>query len=249
MRRDRPFRNSLLGGIAVLTATVAACALLTVSGWWIPAVFVAVLGGFAMMAVARENAVPTWGGLFLCAAAGFMATSLQTPLFGGTVEGIPVSEASAHPDAAAFRFIDGRILDQASGSLTVHGGNAGRWSPLHELRIAPIIGNDWTPAAPVTAWAVSTGPNSGLPRTDWSRPSRAAVRVVSIEAAGIREAIARTERLYGLRSARNAALLHWLDDPEGAIMSQRLRLLTILGVSAVIWLLLLLIGSLRSTHA
>lgn len=242
MRRGRPFWNSVLGGAGILAATVTACALLTSSGWWIAAVFVAVLGGIAMMTAAQEDVVSLWGGLFLCVAAGILATSLQTPLFGAAVRGISVGEAARHPEAATFHFIDGRVLAEAAGSLTVYGGSAGRRSPLHELRIAPIVGEGWTPAMPVTAWAVSTSPDSGLPRSDWSRPSRAGVRAVSIEAARIREAIARTERIYRLRPVANAPMLIWLDDPEGAIASQRWRLVKIVGVSALTWLLLLALG-------
>lgn len=231
-------------GAAILAATIAVSALLTSLSWWIAAVVVAVLGGFAMMAAGQGEAVSVWGGLVLCAGAGISATSLQTPLIGGAVRGIPVREAAGHPRAAIFHFTDGRVLAEARGSVEVSGGSRGRSSPLYSLSVAPIVGEGWTRAQPVTAWAVSAAPESGMPRSDWSRPSRAGVRAVSIEAARIDAATARIARLYGLRAARQAPVLHWLDDPEGAVAAQRRRLAGILGASVAIWFAMLLVGRL-----
>ncbi len=221
--------------IAVFGATIAACAFLASLGGWMPAMILAVVAGLGLVFLLRDSFFLAFSGLVLCAAAGIGATSIETPLFGATVRGIRVDQAAAYPTASIFHFSDGRVLAGYGWDVPVYGSSKGNSHELYTLRIAPIVGEGWTPGRPVTAWAVTTGPNSSLPRADWSRPSRAGVRVVSSSSGDIREAIASAGSVYGLASVENAVLLHWVDDPEAAVSAQYWKLLTIFCVCLGIW--------------
>lgn len=240
---SRPLWRSVLMGGAVLAANVLACALMTQFGWWMPAAFVAVFGGFAMMASAQDDMVSVFGGLFLGSAAGFLAIGFtEAPLAGWAVSGIPVAEAPRHRGAAVFRFTDGRVLADNAGAFLVYGRAGRQRTPLYRQRLAPIVGDGWTPSMPVTAWAISDIPNSLMPRSDWSRPSRGGLRAISINNDDIRNTIVDIGRRYGLSSHPNAPVLHWYDDPGAAMAAQWQLLLKLVAGCLLLWILLLVAG-------
>ena len=94
--------------------------------------------------------------------------------------------------------------------------------------------------------SVTHSPNSSLPPSDWSRPSRAGVRVVSSSSGDVREEITDTARRDGLVLATNVVLLRWLDDPEAAVSAQYWMLLTVFCVCLIIWIVLVLFTQWRA---
>ena len=238
-----PFPWGTLWGVPILAATMAVCAIMGTLGWLIPAIFAAVIAGLMMMVAARAVGAWSFAGLLLCGVIGLMGAMIEVPLFGPTVRGIPVARAAEHPGAAIFHFTDGRVLEEMSGDVGVYGGSKGVGShELHRLRIAPVVGDGWTPGQPVTAWAVTHSPNSALPPTDWARPSRAGVRVVSTSESDIREEIVRVVRGYRLVSIDRPVLLRWMDDPEAGVSRQYGRLFVILSVCVALWGGVVLLG-------
>jgi len=224
--------------------TIAVCAILGSLGWWIAAMLVGIVGGLGFVPFIVRSILLALGGLVICATAGIFASSVEGPLFGETVRGIPVAQAAAYRGAAIFHFSDGRVLADREWSLPVYGESKGvAEHELYRLRIAPIVGEGWTPDQPITAWAVTSAPNSGMPRGDWSRPSRAGLRATTSSDADIRAAIASAGRIYGLNTVPDAVLLHWLDDPEAAVAGQYWRLFNIFLVCAVLWAILLLVDA------
>jgi hypothetical protein len=231
--------------VPLFAITIATSAILTNAGGWMPAMIVSVIAGLGFLLLLRDSFFLAFSGLVLCAIAGIGATSIETPLFGSTVRGIRVDQAADYPAATIFYFTDGRVLAQTDWDLPVYGGSKGINHELYRLGIAPIVGDGWTSDRPITAWAVTSGPNSDIPRSDWSRPSRAGVRVVSSSDEDIRKAIARAEQAYHLTSVKDVALLHWLDDPASAVSAQYWKLLTIFCVCTGIWFVLVIASQLR----
>jgi hypothetical protein len=232
--------------VPLFAATIVTSAILTNAGGWMPAMIVSVIAGLGFLLLVRDSIFLAFSGLVLCATAGIGATSIEAPLFGSTVRGIRVDQAADYPAATIFYFTDGRILTQADWDLPVYGGSKGINHELYRLRIAPIVGDGWTSDRPITAWAVTSGPNSDIPRSDWSRPSRAGVRVVSSSDEDIRKAIARAEQAYHLTSVKDVALLHWLDGPAAAVSAQYWKLLTIFCVCVGVWIALVVASLLRA---
>ncbi len=250
MRPDKP--KGLVPAIAShggllavpwFAVTILVCAFLGGLGWWMTAIIVAVLASLCFTPFFIRSAALGLGGLMLCGMAGILATGIEIPLFGATVRNIPVAQATAYPGAAIFHFTDGRVLSRADWDVTVYGSTSKSTSSheLYTLGIAPIVGDGWTPDQPITAWAVTSSPNSGMPLTDWSRPSRAGVRAVSSEVEDLRKAIVNVQERDGLKSAPDAVLIHWLDDPEAAVAGQYWRLFSFFAACVVIWGILLLV--------
>jgi hypothetical protein len=234
--------RAALIAIPLFAVTIVACAVLTNAGGWMLAIIVSVIAGLGLVVLMRDSFFLGFSGLLLCAIAGIGASSIETPLFGSTVRGICIDQAADYPAASVFYFTGGRVLTQADWDLPVYGGSKGINHELYRLSIAPIVEDGWTSDQPITAWAVSSGPNSSLTRSDWSRPSRAGVRVVSSSNDDIRKAIARAEQAYHLTSVKDVVLLHWLDDPAAAVSAQYWKLLTIFCVCVGIWAILV-VGS------
>lgn len=240
LRRDRnpkPFvvsRGAILA-VPAFALTIVACAIVTSLGGWMMAIVLGVLAGLGFVIFIGESVVLTFGGMLLCATAGIMGASIETPLFGTTVRDIGVDQAALYPHASIFHFTDGRVLTQADGYVPVYGGSKGQHHELYKLHIAPIVGTGWTPDRPIAAWAVTSSPNSDMPRSDWTGPAHAGVRVISSSGDDIRDAIVRAARTYNLTPAKDVVLLHWLPDPEAAVSGQYWRLFTIFCVCAVIW--------------
>jgi len=231
-------RGAILA-VPVFAVTIIVCAIVTSLGGWVIAVVLAILVSLGFVLLIGESVVLAFGGILLCATAGIMGTSIETPVFGATVRGIRVDEATRYPHASIFHFTDGAVLTRAGWDVPVYGSSGKqRAHEIHVLRIAPIVGAGWTPDHPVTAWAVTSSPNSGMPESDWKGPAHAGVRVVSSSDADIRDAIVHAGQTYHLTPAKDVVLLHWLPDPEAAVASQHGRLFAVFCVCTIIWALL-----------
>ncbi len=231
-------RGAILA-VPVFAVTIVGCAIVTSLGSWMIAVVLAILVSLGFVLLIGKSAVLAFGGVLLCATAGIMGTSIETPMFGATIRGIRIDEATRYPRASIFHFTDGSVLTRAGWNVPVFGSSGKQRShELYELRIAPIVGAGWTPDRPVTAWAVTSSPNSGMPESDWKGPARAGVRVISSSDADIRDAIVSAGQTYHLTSAKDVVLLHWLADPEAAVSGQYWRLFAVFCACAVIWGLL-----------
>jgi hypothetical protein len=109
-----------------------------------------------------------------------------------SLRSVSPAEVSRYPDEFAFRFPDGRVrMEYRFGRIAQSYDNR-RSTTTHAYLVAPITGRDWTPAEPVTAWAVCA---------QLKLSSAAGVRLLrwttSIEAEQARRVRYRTEG-YGL---------------------------------------------------
>lgn len=225
--------------VPAFALTILVCAAVTSLGGWMVAVVLGILASLGFVIFIRQSVALMLGGIVLCATAGIMGTAIETPMFGATVRGIRVDEAGRYPHASIFHFTDGSVLTRVGGYVPVYGRTMKEpVHKLHDLRIAPIVGAGWTADQPITAWAVTSSPNSGMPKSDWKGPAHAGVRVVSSSEGDIRDAIADAARTYHLNSGKDVVLLHWLPDPEAAVSSQYERLFAVFCVCTVIWGLL-----------
>jgi hypothetical protein len=137
--------------ITVFGAIIVVCAVLTSVGWWMPAMILSIVAGLGLVFLLRDSLFLGFCGLVLCTAAGVGATGIETQLFGPTVRGIRVDQASGYPAASIFHFTDGKVLAKYTSYVTVYGSSKGRDHELYTLRIAPIVGDGWTSDQPVTA--------------------------------------------------------------------------------------------------
>jgi len=237
--------GSLFIGVIVIAITVMVGAVLGSAGAGLAAVIAAVLCGLPMLFTARAGLLVAMAGVVIAVACGVGASQPEAPLFGEEVRGITVSEAPNFPNAAYFRFSNGEVIPYRGGRVEVRGSaGTGRSTLLHILEIAPLVGTDWNPGRPVTAWVITSPNDRGRSRADWARPYRAAVRVNSINEPAIRGAIQEAGFRHRMTSVENAPVLRWVADPDAAKAAEWARIWWIIGIGSLVWLVTLLASGL-----
>lgn len=228
-------RTLALGAAGVVGTTVVSGLCMTAGlGEW--SIVVVVLVALGMIVVAgRESIVLGFVGIVVATACGVMALRQEAPLFGASFTDIAVAQAPAHR-AAFYRFTDGQVLADRVGDADVWAGGRNTHYVAYTLHVAPLVGADWTPEAPVPAWVV-TAPHQGVSRAQWSVPLRAGVAVNTTDTQEVRDAIRSAETRYGLTSAAGAPALRWVADPVALQIAEWRRLGVIALVGALVWTL------------
>jgi len=123
---------------------------------------------------------------------------------GDTVSGIMVADAPKYPSETVFYFLDGKVMKDYLGYEPI----MGRRYKVGDAYVAPIVPDDWKPTDPVPAWAYAeyNSPDA------WDQELRAGIREAYD---GIKEeAVKDAEESYRIKSAENAPILMWIDNPE-----------------------------------
>ncbi|MFO1078581.1 MAG: hypothetical protein U1E73_12730 [Planctomycetota bacterium] len=225
-------RTLLLCGGTALVAV-----LLSLSGLWIVSLFTSAGGGFLAMQAGRgligdkSNGwmVAAFGGLLIVVIAGVVSVAtIEENLWPGTVSGISLAEASAHPWASVLEFREGEVRADLAGSVGIYDRHA---VEIDDTTVAPIVGADWTPDQPVAVWAVARRETLPARRDLWKQRVRTGVRVGGFYVSDYLEAIGDARAHHHLRSALDPVLVEWTPAPEAALASGWRTFATIVGIA------------------
>jgi hypothetical protein len=241
--RPTLWRSAARGLAAVLVVTLAVVPLACL-GWTMLAIFVAITVGLNVgLWAGRDSGLGTLAGALLIPIVGLViALCFDVQIIGTGSGAIALNDIQRFPYAARFRFTDARVATEftAITDKRKHIGTAagGTW------RVAPVVPTNWTPAAPVTAWAVAVvtgyGPLDFRTPRNWQQSYRAAVRYVPTALSPAQNAIERALERYHLTAAPNAPLLYWVEEPPVVIADERTFLAWVVFGGVVTWLFFLI---------
>ena len=242
--RPMLWRSAARGLAAVLVVTVTVVPLACL-GWTMLAIFVAITVGLNVgLWAGRDSGLGTLAGALLMPIIGLViALCLDVQIIGPGSGAISLNDIQHFPYAARFRFTDARVATEftAITDKRRHLGTAagGIW------RVAPVVPTNWTPAAPVPAWAVAVVSGYGplddfrTPR-NWQQGYRAAVRYVPTALSPAQDAVARALERYHLTAAANAPLLYWVEQPAAVVADERTFLAWVMFGGVLTWLFFLI---------
>jgi hypothetical protein len=230
-----------LAAVLVVTVTVVPLACL---GWTMLAIFLAITVGLNIgLWAGRDSGLGTLAGALLMPIIGLvMALCLDVQIIGPGSGAIALNDIQRFAYAARFRFTDARVANEftAISDKRRHLGTAagGIW------RVAPVVPTNWTPAAPVPAWAVAVvsgyGPLDFRTPRNCQQSNRAAVRYVPTALSPAQDAVARALERYHLTAAPNAPLLYWVEEPAAVIADERTFVAWVVFGGVVTWLFFLI---------
>ena len=241
--RPTLWRSAARGLAAVLVVTVTVVPLACL-GWTMLAIFVAITVGLNVgLWAGRDSGLGTLAGALLIPIVGLViALCCDVQIIGAGSGAIALNDIRHFPYAARFRFTDARVATEftAISDKRKHIGTAagGTW------RVAPVVPTNWTPAAPVPAWAVAVvtgyGPLDFRTPRNWQQSYRAAVRYVPTAFSPAQNAVERALERYHLRAAPGAPLLYWVEEPPAVIADERTFLAWVVFGGVVTWLFFLI---------
>jgi hypothetical protein len=241
--RPTLWRSAARGVAAVLVVTVAVVPLACL-GWTMLAIFVAITVGLNVgLWAGRDSGLGTLTGALLIPIVGLViALCCDVQIIGAGSGAIALNDIRHFPYAARFRFTDARVATEFTtiSDKRKHIGTAagGMW------RVAPVVPTNWTPAAPVPAWAVAVvtgyGPLDYRTPRNWQQNYRAAVRYVPTAFSPAQDAVERALERYHLRAAPDAPLLYWVEEPPAVIADERTFLAWVVFGGVVTWLFFLI---------
>jgi hypothetical protein len=242
--RPTLWRSAARGLAAVLVVTVTIVPLVCL-GWTMLAIFVAITVGLNVgLWAGRDSGLGALAGALLFPIVGLViALCLDVQIIGTGSGAIALADIPRFPYAARLRFTDARVAI-AFTAITdkrrhVGTGAGGTW------RVAPVVPTNWTPAAPVPAWAVAVVSGYGplddfrTPR-NWQQGYRAAVRYVPTALSPAQDAVARALERYHLTAAANAPLLYWVEEPAAVVADERTFLAWVMFGGVLTWLFFLI---------
>jgi hypothetical protein len=237
------WRSAARGLAAVLVVSVTVVPLACL-GWTMLAIFLAITVGLNIgLWAGRDSGLGTLAGALLMPIIGLViALCLDVQIIGPGSGAIALNDIQRFPYAARFRFTDARVATEftAITDKRRHLGTAagGIW------RVAPVVPTNWTPAAPVPAWAVAVvtgyGPLDFRTPRNWQQSNRAAVRYVPTALSPAQDAVARALERYHLTAAPNAPLLYWVEEPAAVIADERTFVAWVVFGGVVTWLFFLI---------
>jgi hypothetical protein len=213
-------------------------------GWTMLAIFAAITVGLNLgLWAGRDSGLASLAGALLLPIVGLVIALCSDVQIIGTGSGaIALNDIQRFPYAARFRFTDARVATEfiAITDKRRYIGTAatGIW------RVAPVVPTNWTPAAPVPAWAVAAvtvyGPLDFRTPGNWQQSYRAAVRYVPTALSPAQDAVARAIERYHLTAAPDAPMLYWVEEPHAVIADERTFLAWVVFGGVVTWLFFLI---------
>ncbi|MFO1054569.1 MAG: hypothetical protein U1F36_20290 [Planctomycetota bacterium] len=225
--------------LVICGGTALVAVLLSLSGLWIVSALTSVGGGFWAMSAGRGwldesrngSMVAAFSGLLIVVIAGVMSmVTIEENLWPGTVSGIALAEAPAHPWASVFQFNEGEVRADLAGSVGVYDRHAVK---IDETTVAPIVAADWTPDRPVAVWAVARRDTLDARREHWKQPVRAGARVAGFHVSDYLEAIGDARAQHRLRSVLDPVLVDWTPTPQEALAVGWCAFARIVGTASV----------------
>ncbi|WP_457796227.1 hypothetical protein [Methylocystis sp. S23] len=161
---------------------------------------------------------------------------VHVPLHGDVVNLRRVDEIPAGSRIAGYVAPGWRIeLDRATQERLT----ASRGKGYGYRRIAPLVGDGWTPAQPVEVWVMGETRDSGRvvpwhPKF-WREPGGEYVRLVGADISGAQLQAQRAAAQFGLRTAEEALIVMRVDSIAAALKDQYLALARALAYPLGAW--------------
>jgi hypothetical protein len=234
-----PLWRSAVRGIAAVLIVTASVVAPTSLGWTMLGIFFAITVGLNVgLWAGRDSGLASFAGAVLMPAVG-IAISLgdDVQMIGPRSGAISPRDVGHYAYAANLHFTDARIATEFTAIADPH-RLAGTW------RAAPIVPTNWTPAEPVSAWAVAVvsgyGPRDFRTVRSWQQDYRAAVRYLPTAFSPAHSAVERALAHYDLTASPDAPLLYWVEEPQTVITNERSDLAWIMFGGVATWLLFLI---------
>lgn len=132
-------------------------------------------------------------------------------LTGETLHGIAASELALHPRVAYAEFTDAKVFSEFAHCHRYVVRVSKSETRMRNCTVAPLANRNWTPAAPVPAWAAL--PDSG-DASAWERDLKKAGTFSPQDAAAARSAVALAKEAKNLSGRDDAPVLHWGSHPS-----------------------------------
>jgi hypothetical protein len=198
------------------------------------------------IAVARPMPALTFPAMGLLALTGVgPAFVVDVPLFGRVVnlrlvDSIPAGASVAGYTAPGWRIDDGRALQERL--------SAGRGNKSYgDRRLAPLVGDGWTPVHPVEVWVAGEIRDSGrvLPSHPkfWAEPGGEFARLVGKDVSGAQLQANRAAKKLGLLTAEEPLIVMRVPSVMDAIADQYWALLKAARFPLVAWTLLIALAA------
>ena len=204
---------------------------------WIALVFL--LGLPLAIAVTRGRP-----GLFMPAVAIFALTGISpsfvvdTPLWGHTVNLRGVDDIPAGADVAGYIAPGWRVDSAYSLEARLSGGRGNR--SYGTRRIAPLVGDGWTPQHPVEVWVAGEVRDSGriLPSHPqfWNQPGREYTRLVGVSVSGAQIEARNAAGKFGLKTSDEPLIVVSVPSVAEAVGDQHEALLRMVRVPMLAWM-------------
>ena len=182
-------------------------------------------------------------GLFMPAVAIFALTGISpnfvvdTPLWGYTVNLRAVDDIPAGADVAGY-IAPGWRVDSAYSLEARLSGRRGKRG-YGTRRIAPLVGDGWTPQQPVEAWVAGEIRDSGriLPSHPqfWNQPGREYTRLVGVGVSGAQIEARNAAGKFGLKTSDEPLIVVSVPSVAEAVGDQHEALLRIARVPMLAW--------------
>ncbi len=220
-------RAFFLGTAAILLqfALGAACMAYSGAPYWIAGVFLlgVPLGVVATRSV-RALAFPAMCIIALSGVAPVFVVNV--PIFGRIVDLRQVDDIPADWRVAGYAAPGWRIDEDRSTQERL---TAGRKSTPYGLRrMAPLVGDGWTPAHPVEVWVMGETRDSGrIPLWHpkfWREARGEYVRLVGERVSGAQLQAQRTAEQFGLKTSQEPLIVMRVDSIDGAMRAQYVSL-------------------------
>jgi hypothetical protein len=166
---------------------------------------------------------------------------VDVPLAGRVVnlrltDNIPAGTTVAGYTAPGWRIDDGRSLQERL--------SRGRGNRSHgDRRLAPLVGDGWTPAHPVEVWVMGEIRDSGrvLPSHPkfWTEPGGEFVRLVGTDVSGAQLQANRAANKFGLLTAEEPLIVMRVDSVAGAVTNQYWALIRAARFPLIGWTILI----------
>jgi hypothetical protein len=158
------------------------------------------------------------------------AGRIPSLVLGERVDQISVKEASAHGDATWITFSDAKLgLEHAYTRHITWNGTKNHSSGDRYDHVAPLIHPGWSPAEPVSAWAICGSEERSCP--DWTEPWDATVSLDEWKESNTGGLVDEACAARGLRSAPGAPLLLRVGSRNEVLEEQAQFALMILGIA------------------
>jgi hypothetical protein len=156
------------------------------------------------------------------------------------VDNIPADAAVAGYTAPGWRIDQSRSLQERL--------SRGRDNRSHGDRIlAPLVGEDWTPAHPVEVWVMGEIRDSGrvLPSHPkfWIEPGGEFVRLIGTDVSGAQLQANRAAKKFGLLTAEEPLIVMRVDSVSEAVTNQYWALLRAAKFPLAAWTLLIALAA------
>jgi hypothetical protein len=227
-----------------------AAIVLSLSGWWMVAIFTSVGFGFLGMSLgqgwlaerATSTSVAAFCGLVIVVSASIMSlATVEQRLWPNRVVVSTTERAQGNFLATSFGFQRARPKPELRGDAPVFGRHS---STVDTVTVVPVVDDSWTPQEPILVWAVARRATLQERSRWWGQPIGDGVRISGFYVSDYQNAVADACRRHELRAGRDPLFVEWTPTPQASLVAAWHALGTITVIATLLLFVLLLLAKL-----